>query len=138
MSKKTKTLLIASHIAFFIPVIVVAAVFFILFSTFEGLWIGFSLLPSVLLFVAVPIFKRSFYKQKEDPTQRKYGIITTCIQGGAPILIHAISPFVIYAGLPFDERVVLFILVCIISYIPFIVLNLLFWLSFPKEEVKVA
>ena len=119
MNSKSKKLLIASHIVFFIPVIA----FFVIF---------FALMTDFMLYLITITFKRYFYKHSDDPTQRRFGLITVSIQCAVPLILEIIC----LIAISLEVRGILLRVIYAASYIPFLVLNLLFWLSFPKEEKK--
>ena len=132
MNGKSKKLLIASHIVFFIPVITFFVIFFALMTDFTGLWISLSLVPGFVLYLITITFKRYFYKHSDDPTQRRFGLITVSIQCAVPLILEIIC----LIAISLEVRDILLRVIYAASYIPFLVLNLLFWLSFPKEEKK--
>ncbi|MBR6866584.1 MAG: hypothetical protein IKM80_05060 [Bacilli bacterium] len=141
MNKKSKNLHIASIITYFLPLIM-AAVYFALIVA-NG-WTGYipffmivlPMLPGLFLYFIVPAFKKGYYKKKDDPEERKYAIITTCIECGAPMIIEIILFIVVlnlFSGMPL---LLLVRTIYILSFIPFLIINIAFWRSFPKEEKK--
>ncbi|MBR4812133.1 MAG: hypothetical protein IKZ68_03355 [Bacilli bacterium] len=140
MNKKSKTLFIASLVTFFLPLIV-AIPFSILalsqgIETLMSIAMVASLLPGLLLFLFVPLAKRHYYKKKEERGQRKIALIITAIQGGAPFVIELICFIALVESLSAYPSLLTLRILYLVSYIPFLVLNILFWASFPKEEEK--
>ena len=134
---KSKNLLIASIITYFLP-FVVAPIFLVLafnrfgFTPFFVFLLG--MLPELVLYFIVPIFKKHYYEKKDDPKERKLAIITTSIECGAPILIDII---LFFSALNYysDDLVLLIVrILYILFFVPFLMLNLSYWRSFPKEE----
>ena len=134
---KSKNLLIASIITYFLP-FVVAPIFLVLafnrfgFTPFFVFLLG--MLPELVLYFIVPIFKKHYYEKKDDPKERKLAIITTSIECGAPILIDII---LFFSALNYysDDLVLLIVrILYILFFVPFLLLNLSYWRSFPKEE----
>ena len=134
---KSKKLLIASIITYFLP-FVVAPIFLVLafnrfgFTPFFVFLLG--MLPGLVLYFIVPIFKKHYYEKKDDPKERKLAIITTSIECGAPILIDII---LFFSALNYysDDLVLLIVrILYILFFVPFLLLNLSYWRSFPKEE----
>lgn len=134
---KSKKLLIASIITYFLP-FVVAPIFLVLafnrfgFTPFFVFLLG--MLPELVLYFIVPIFKKHYYEKKDDPKERKLAIITTSIECGAPILIDII---LFFSALNYysDDLVLLIVrILYILFFVPFLLLNLSYWRSFPKEE----
>ena len=134
---KSKKLLIASIITYFLP-FVVAPIFLVLAFTRFGFTPFFvfllGMLPELVLYFIVPIFKKHYYEKKDDPKERKLAIITTSIECGAPILIDII---LFFSALNYysDDLVLLIVrILYILFFLPFLLLNLSYWRSFPKEE----
>ena len=141
MEKKSKNLHTASIITYFLPLLL-AGVYFALIVA-NG-WTGYipffmivlPMLPGLILYLIVPAFKKHFYEQKEDPEERKYAIITTSIECGAPMIIEIILFIVVlnlFSGMPL---LLLVRTIYILSFIPFFIINIAFWRSFPKEVKK--
>lgn len=140
MNKKSKTLFIASLVTFFLPLIV-AIPFSILalsqgIETLMSIAMVASLLPGLLLFLFVPLAKRHYYKKKEERGQRKIALIITAVQCGAPFIIELISFIALFETLMAYPSLFVIRILYLLSYVPFLVLNILFWVSFPKEEEK--
>lgn len=140
MNKKSKALFIASCVTFFLPLIFAVPFLAIILSkggdTLTIIAMVASLLPSILLFLFVPLVKRHYYKKKEERSQRKIALIITAIQCGAPFIIELICFIVLAQSLLAYPWLLTIRILYLISYIPFLVLNILFWASFPKEEEK--
>ncbi|MCR5692590.1 MAG: hypothetical protein K6G74_01285 [Bacilli bacterium] len=137
MSSRNKRLLIASIVTYFLPIVAAATFFIVFFSMGYGIpafFIPFIPLGlGILLFLLVPLYKKHYYETKGE---RVSAIITTVIQCGAPMLMDAaVLPLWVILGpspiIPFLK------FVGVISYIPFLVLNILYWVSLKemrKEE----
>ena len=140
MNKKSKILFIASCVTFFLPLIMAIPFLAIVLSkggdTLMIIAMVASLLPSFLLFFFVPLAKRHYYKKKEERGQRKIALIITAIQGGAPFVIELICFIALAESLSANPSLLTLRILYLVSYIPFLVLNILFWASFPKEEEK--
>lgn len=138
VSSRNKRLLIASIVTYFLP-IVAAATFFIVFFSM-GYSIPAYLIPfiplglGILLFLIVPLYKKHYYETKDE---RVSAIITTAIECGAPMLMDAaVLPLWFALGpspiIPFLK------IVGIISYVPFLVLNILYWISLKEMKKEEA
>ena len=140
MNKKSKALFIASCVTFFLPLALAIPFLAIVLSkggdVLTIIAMVASLLPSVLLFLFVPLAKRHYYKKKEERGQRKIALIITAIQCGAPLLIELICFIALVESLSAYPSLLAIRILYLLSYIPFLVLNILFWSSFPKEEEK--
>ena len=139
MSKKSKVFFIASCVTWFLPLLAMIPYTiesFSLSNIFMGFWMFASVLPGILLYLIVPFYKRHFYKTKEDPTQRKYGLITTCVECGVPVLVEIVCFIFLRDNFATETNLLIARIIYAVSYIPFFTLNILFWLSLPKEEKK--
>ena len=143
MSKKSKKLFIASIIIYFVPLIAATVlwVYLITNSSHDFLrifMVGFPTIPGLFVYLITPLYKRHYYKMAENPRERKSAIITTSIQCGVPVFIELIclaTLFWLFVASPGD---LLLKIIYIISFLPFLIINTVFWRSFPKEEKKEA
>lgn len=147
MSKKSKNLFTASIITYFLPLIAAAAFWVFLFVSYWGgtiffitLFIaGAPMIPGIILYLIVPLYKRHYYKMTDSEKERKLAIITTSIECGVPVLLEVIC--IISLIWFFSAARYVFLLLKIIytiSLLPFLTVNTAFWRSFPKEEKKEA
>ncbi len=147
MSEKTKKLFIASIITYFLPLIAAAAFWVFLFVSYWGsatffisLFVGGApMIPGIILYLIVPLYKRHYYKTTDNEKERKLAIITTSIECGVPVLLEIIC--IISLIWFFSASTPIFLLlkvIYIISLLPFLTINTAFWRSFPKEEKKEA
>ena len=142
MSKKTKNLFIASIVAYFLPFIPAAVFWFFLTSCYWGsllfLMAGIPMVPGLVFYLVVPLYKKHYYKVKDDPKERKLAVITTYFQCGAPILMELICFVSLIWLFSMAPAYLLVRIIYTVSFIPFILINMAFWRSFPKEEKKEA
>ena len=143
MSGKTKKLFIASIITYFLPLLLAAAG--LVFVTVDG-WtfyvpffmFALPMLPGLVLYFIVPILKKHYYEKKDDPKERKLAIITTSIECGAPMTIEIIIFISVINIFSYAPLIMVARIIYILSYVPFLIINIAFWRSFPKEEKKEA
>jgi hypothetical protein len=143
MSEKTKKLFIASIITYFLPLLLAAAglvfvvvdgwTFYVPFYMF-----GLPMLPALVVYFIVPIFKKHYYEKKDDPKERKLAIITTSIECGAPMIIEIIIFISVIHIFSYAPIIMVARIIYILSYVAFLIINVAFWRSFPKEEKKEA
>ena len=138
MSKKSKSLFIASIITYFLPLIVSIVFWSFMiacyWNTVDILIYGVPTLAGIVFYFVVPLYKKHYYEVKDDPKERKLAIITTCFECGAPILMDLVMIWIYFAIPAYLFLRILFILFLAV----FGVINILFWRSFPKEEKKEA